>query len=226
MMEIKTIPLEMPFKLGNVNCYLIENKSNYILIDTGSSNQRGELEVELECAGCKPGNLKLIILTHGDFDHTGNAAYLRDKFGTQIAMHEDDSAMAEHGDMFANRKAPNILIRKLIPFFFGFGKKKRFKPDLFLEEGDDLSAYDVDAKILSIPGHSKGSLGILMASGDFFCGDLFENLKEPSLSSIMDDLVTADASVEILKRLEIHTVYPGHGAPFLMDNFIKSNNKE
>lgn len=104
--KIKTISLLLPYNLGRVDCYLIETDTGHILIDTGGSNRRTDLEKELESAGCKPGNLKLIILTHGDFDHTGNAAYLRKEFGTKIAMHYDDSGMAERGDMFSNRKNP------------------------------------------------------------------------------------------------------------------------
>jgi len=78
----------------------METDAGFILIDTGCSNKRVELEKRLESAGCKPGDLKLIVLTHGDFDHTGNAAYLRKKFGAKIAMHHEDSGMVERGDMF------------------------------------------------------------------------------------------------------------------------------
>ena len=74
--KLKTITLPLPYKLGTVNCYLIETDTGYILIDTGCSNKRTELEKELERAGCKPDNLKLIVLTHGDFDHTSNACLL------------------------------------------------------------------------------------------------------------------------------------------------------
>ncbi|HWR70506.1 MAG TPA: MBL fold metallo-hydrolase, partial [Dehalococcoidia bacterium] len=65
--------LGLPFRIGRVNCYLIETDSGFVLIDTGASNRRKDIEKELESAGCKPGDLKLIILTHGDFDHMGNA---------------------------------------------------------------------------------------------------------------------------------------------------------
>ena len=122
--EIKTIRLPLPYHLGSVNCYLIATDTGNILIDTGGSNKRTDLEKELESAGCKPGNLKLIVVTHGDFDHTGNAAYLRKKFGTKIAMHADDSGMLEHGDMFWNRKKGNFLIfliRKIAPILIRFG---------------------------------------------------------------------------------------------------------
>jgi len=211
----------LPYKLGSVNCYLIETDTGYILIDTGGSNKRTDLEKELESAGCKPGNLELIVVTHGDFDHTGNCAHLRKKFGAKIAMHYDDSVMVERGDMFSNRKSGNILFRKIAPLLFRFAKSDRFEPDLYIEDGYDLSEYGFDAKILHIPGHSKGSIGILTAGGDLFCGDLLENTDKPDVNSIIDDLAAANASVEELKSLEINTVYPGHGKPFPMELFIE-----
>ena len=220
--DIKTIRLALPFNFGSVNCYLIETDTGYCLIDTGISNRRSELERELERTGCKPGSLKLIVITHGDFDHTGNAAYLRNMFGTKIAMHAGDSGMAERGDMFWNRKKPNILIKVFAPMLFRLNKSDRFTPDFYLDDGDDLSEYGFDGKVLSIPGHSKGSIGILlMASGDLFGGDLFENTSKPALSSIMDDQVAANGSVEKIKSLQINTIYPGHGEPFPMDLLIQ-----
>jgi len=221
MRKIITICLPLPYRLGAVNCYLIETDTGYILIDTGCSNKRNKLEKELEVAGCKPNNFKLVVLTHGDFDHTGNAAYLRKKFGTKIVMHHDDSGVVERGDMFWNRRKGNILLGMIARILFRFGKKERFKSDLYIDEGYDLSKYGFDAKVLHIPGHSKGSIGILTAGGDLFCGDLFENRDNPVLNSIMDDLTAANDSVEKLKKLKINTVYPGHGKPFPMETFIK-----
>jgi hydroxyacylglutathione hydrolase len=222
LQEIKPIRLSLPFKLGSVNCYLVETDTGYILIDTGGTNSRAELERELESAGCKPGNLKLIVITHGDFDHTGNVAYLCKRFDAKIAMHHDDSGMLERGDMFWNRKKGNKLIRMMAPILFKFGQSERRTPDLYVEDGYDLSEYGFDAQVLHIPGHSKGSIGILTAGGDLFCGDLFDNTKKPVLNSIMDDLAAANASVERLSGLEINTVYPGHGGPFLMESFVEN----
>jgi len=218
--KITTIPLQLPFRLGSVNCYLIETASAFILVDTGSSNQRAHLLKELERCGCQPGNLRLLVITHGDFDHTGNAAFLRGRFGASIAMHAGDSGMAERGDMFWNRKKGNALIRFLAPRLFGFTQADRFQPDLLIDEGFDLSEYGLDAKILSIPGHSRGSIGLLVTSSgpspdlqtDLFCGDLLENTSRPALNTIMDDPDSALASVERLNGSGIKTVYPGHGA--------------
>jgi len=222
MEEIKVIPSPLPFRLGTVNCYLVETGTGFVLIDTAASNQHDELELELARAGCKPGKLDLIVLTHGDFDHTGNAAYLRDKFGAKIAMHQDDSGMTEHADMFWNRSSGSAIIRFLAPFLFRFSKANRFEPDLNVDEGYDLSEYGFDAQVLSIPGHSKGSIGILTAGGDLFCGDLLENTNKPATNSIMDDPAACDASVKKLEGLEINIVYPGHGKPFPMQQFTSS----
>ena len=222
--QIKPIKLKLPLNLGSVNSYLLQNDTDYILIDTGSSNTRKEIEKVLESSGCKPGNLRLIILTHGDFDHTGNAAYLRNKFGTKIAIHYSDSGMLERGDMFFNRKKPNIAIAIMLPIIFGFGKSERCKPDLYIDDGYDLCTYGFDAKVIYIPGHSKGSIGILTeATGDLFCGDLMENIEKPVFSSIIDDLEAANTSIEKLESLKINTVYPGHGKPFAMKLFANDN---
>ena len=226
--EIHTIHLPLPFKMGQVNCYLVSINPGYFLFDTGGSNQRQQLQIELENADCQPGNLKLVVLTHGDFDHSGNAAYLRKNYSTRIAMHKDDSGMIEHGDMTWNRTKSNIFMRVIFGLFMRLNQADRITPDIYLEDGDDLSSYGFDAKVLSIPGHSKGSLGILSSNGDLFCGDLLENTKKPALNVIMDDPTVAHKSVEKLKNLGIKIIYPGHGEPFTFDAFIQnySNDKQ
>jgi hydroxyacylglutathione hydrolase len=188
------------------------------LVDTGRASKHTKLEKELDNAGCKPGNLNLIILTHGDFDHTGNCAYLREKFGTRIAMHHENSRMVERGDIFWNRKKGNLLVRGIVNVFF---RIRKFKPDFTIDEGYDLSDYGLNARVLHLPGHSKGSIGILTSGGDLFCGDLFINTNEQELNSIIDDPVEADASAKKVKIYEINTVYPGHGKLFPMSSLTK-----
>ena len=105
----------------------------------------------------------------------------------------------------------------------GSGKSKFNINHLFFDEGYDFSEYGFDAEALEIPGHSKGSIGILATSGELFCGDLLANVEKPDLWSIIDDSYVAHASVEKLKSLQINTVFPGHGQPFLMDIFMKTH---
>lgn len=219
--QIITISLPLLFGFGRVNCYLVDTGGGFILIDTGGKSARSQLEQALVAANCRPGSLNLIVLTHGDYDHTGNAGYLRRTFGVKIAMHADDSGMAEYGDMFWNRGKSNPIVAAIASRLFGFGISERFQPDIAIEESTSLSGYGLDAKILSIPGHSKGSIGILTADGELFCGDLLVNSgKRPALNSIIADPAAAQASTEKLRQCSIRAIYPGHGPPFLMEQLI------
>jgi len=208
--EVKTITL------FGANCYLVKTGSGYILIDTAWSFKRADLDQELASAGCAPGNLALVILTHGDFDHSGNAAHLRDEYGAKIAMHRHESEMVERGDMLLSRKQRSLLKRiafGLVKPYARLTRFGRFRPDTYIQEGTDLSEYGFDARVVELPGHSTGSIGILTGDGDLFCGDLVMH-DRPALHSITDDAADLQASIKKVKSLGVKTVYPGHGGPF------------
>ena len=217
---IKTLTSES-MKIA-VNCYLIQTGAGFFLVDTGLAKKRASLVSDLELAGCRPGNLKLILLTHADFDHSGNCAYLREKFGAKIAMHRGDMANVESGDMFANKKVNPFAktIVKILISLIGLGSFDAFTPDLLLEDGQDLSAFGWDATVMHLPGHSRGSIGILTTDGDLFCGDLLENTRKPAVNTLVDDPALIKASAESLKRYPIKTIYPGHGKPFLLNQVL------
>lgn len=217
------MPLEITtVSLMAVNCYLIRTGDGFVLIDTGFLFRRRGIDKELEKAGCRPGSLRLIIITHADTDHTGNAVYLRDKYGAKIAMHRAEADATEKGNLRFNRKLNKSSTRIMawlvfnLPFA-GLSKSDRFTPDLFIEDGSDFSEYGFDARALHIPGHSIGSIGILTSGGDLFCGDLMITSRgRPVRNSLVDDLAEMNASIERLKNLDIKMVYPGHGRPFTM----------
>ncbi len=217
-----------PINVGGVNCFLIKIDTGFVLVDTGVLDNPTRLEEGLQNAGCKPGNLDLIILTHGDFDHSGNAAYIREKFGSKIAMHTEDVGKVEFGDQsWGNKAKPDRFtgFGKFLSFMSRFFVKSQelapFKPDVTIDEAFDLSAYGLDARILYLPGHTKGSIGVLTTSGDLFCGDLFMNMIRPSIHFLIDDMGAANASIEKLKTLNIKMVYPGHGKPFAWEGFLR-----
>jgi glyoxylase-like metal-dependent hydrolase (beta-lactamase superfamily II) len=221
--DMKTICLD------GTNCYLIKTTAGFILIDTGYPFHRGKLEKGLEQEGCTPGNLELILLTHGDIDHSGNAAYLREKYKANIAMHSGDTEMCLKDGFTRDRgKAPSDfppllylwLIQSAFEFLFGqlFWRKPfdRFEPDMLLEEGRSLAEYGFDAKVLYTPGHSKGSVSVLTGDGNLFCGDMFGNVWGKILKSV------DEAGFDRLKALNIKTIYPGHGKPFPMERLMKN----
>jgi hydroxyacylglutathione hydrolase len=216
--EITTITTAL-LPIFTVNCYLVKSGDGFILIDSGNAGKRGTVEAALESAGCKSGNLKLIILTHGDFDHCGNAAYLREKFGSKIALHFDDTGMVERGDMSWNRITGKAFIKLVSSTIYRLSKSDQFKPDLYIDEKTDLAAYGFDGKVVYLPGHTKGSVGVLTANNDLLCGDLLANRGRPTIW-MTDDKAAARASVEKLKGMTVKTVYPGHGTPFALGQFL------
>jgi glyoxylase-like metal-dependent hydrolase (beta-lactamase superfamily II) len=67
----------------------------FVLIDTGFSWAWPRLRAALEAEGCRPGNLRLVVLTHGDTDHVGNCAKLRREYGAPLAIHRGDLRAVE-----------------------------------------------------------------------------------------------------------------------------------
>ena len=229
-MEEKVIRLD----LSGVNCYLVEADDGYILFDTGGNlildkeftNRRQILIDKIEKAGVKPGDLKLVVITHGDIDHVANAAYIREKYNTKIAMHKKDSELVEnpqvkkminpaHFKSLAFKAAIFIMKRMINKIMVKtYNNFERFTPDIFVDEGYNLIEYGLDAVVLHIPGHTPGSIGILFKNGEFISGDIFANLKKPGTAPNAFDFDLMKESVERLKGLNIKKIFPGHGAPF------------
>jgi len=206
-------------ELGIVNAFLVSVKEGFILIDTGLTQQWGKLETELTSIGCLPDKLKLVVITHGDFDHTGNCAKLQGKYNTKIAMHQADSFMVENG-VFLKRKIRTlfgkiiILLSRLRHRRVSFNK---FKPDIFLRDGQSLEEYGFNAKVIHLQGHTKGSIGILTDEGNLFVGDTLVNSTKPDIAIFIDNVQELKNSISKLKKMNIKKVYPGHGKPFLLE---------
>jgi hydroxyacylglutathione hydrolase len=207
--------------LASVNSYLVAAADGFVLIDTGKPEKRAELDARLGASGCTSGDLKLIVLTHGDYDHAGNAAFLREKHGATIAMHAEDAGRVEHGDWTLNMKPrPDKfpLLFRAVSAFIRPGRFDTFAPDILVEDGRGLQDFGLDATVLHLPGHTRGSIGVLTAAGDLFCGDLMDSMMgKPSLEFFIDDMAAARASLARLRSLDVGTVYPGHGKPFRLE---------
>jgi hydroxyacylglutathione hydrolase len=214
----------LPIGLRGVNCYLLEAVDGFVLIDSGAPQLRARLVAALERAGCRPGSLKLVVLTHGDYDHAGNAFYLRRQYGARIGMHRDDSDRVERADWDLGLKPepdrftlPFRLTSKLALRFVDSSSFEAFAPDVLLEDGQSLSPYGIDAVVLHLPGHTRGSIGVLIGAGDLFCGDLLASFVRPGLHFFIDDMAAARASLERSRERGAKTVYPGHGRPFPLE---------
>jgi hydroxyacylglutathione hydrolase len=212
--------------LDNANCYLFRSGRGFVLVDSAFPRSRAALLSRLEAAECRPGDLRLIVLTHGDIDHSGNASYLRSTYGARIAMHAGDTAQCASDGVTRPRdtRVPDDFPKVLYLWFvvailkYLWMKLMRsdrfepFAPDVLLEDGQDLAPLGLEAVAYHTPGHSKGSVCLLTPEGGLYCGDEFGQVWGRVISSRDDpDFPSTTAK---LRALNVRTVYPGHGHAF------------
>ena len=195
-------------KCGFVNCFLIKENDNAILIDTGITKYKDKvLDI------CKNENVRLIVLTHGHIDHIQNTAYLAKKLNVPIAMNEDDYELTK--DNFIEHMYAHSLLGKFILLMslrsFKRDKAEEFKPDIFLKDGDSLEKFEVNAKVVSLKGHTRGSIGINAFGTDFIIGDALMNMFYPTKSMLYGNRKDVDNSACKISNLGNITIHFGHG---------------
>jgi glyoxylase-like metal-dependent hydrolase (beta-lactamase superfamily II) len=209
--------------LGFVNCYLIRGEGT-ILVDTGTSNHAGTIVRKLDALSIEPTEIALILLTHGHADHTGSAAELRRLTGAPVALHRRENEWLEAGLSVMPRgvgvwgKIMAGMLRVVSPMM----SPSPAPVDLALgDEGLSLEPYGISGTVLHTPGHSPGSVSLLLDSGQAFVGDLVMNGLPmrfgPGLPLFADDVEAVRKSVRLLLDKGARRIYPAHGRPFSAD---------
>jgi glyoxylase-like metal-dependent hydrolase (beta-lactamase superfamily II) len=195
---------------GNGNCFCIENDGQAILIDTSWTSHREKILNE-----CKDKNIRLIILTHGHVDHIQNAAALSKALKAPIAMNKADYNLTRSN--MEEKMSANTLLGKfllaMIKNSLEHDKADPFEPEVFLSDGDNLDGYGVPATVIGLPGHTKGSIGILAGDKDLFVGDALMNIVYPAKSLLYGNRADMLRSAERISSFHNATIHFGHGKP-------------
>lgn len=181
------------------NAYLLfeEGEKEAVLIDPGDEPAR--LEKEIRALGVQ---VKLVLATHGHFDHVGAVHALTQAFGASFAMQPADDFLLESLEDTAA--------------FYGQGATKRPRVDLGLKGGESVGVAGVSLKVLATPGHTPGGLCYYhAASGSLFSGDtLFEGtIGRSDTEGGSHQQLVASIHRELLTLPDATKVYPGHGDP-------------
>ena len=216
------------FNLGVTSCYLIIGKE-IIMIDAGMPNKLQLFKKVLSKNKIDPTRIKLIVLTHSHFDHCGSASDIRDLTGAKIAIHESERECVEH-DKVLIPKGVNFKGKITQPLIFTFKIPfPKFTPDIFLNNDPyPLSEFGIDGQIIHTPGHTIGSVSVILNSGEAFVGCMAHNgfpfRLKPGLPIYAQDIGAIKENWKVLIDRGTTFVYPGHGKPFpieVIKNLLK-----
>lgn len=199
-----------------VNCYIIADKSSLkaAVIDPGGSFEN--IRDVIEENGF---DLKYIILTHAHGDHIGAVNELKNSYNAKIAVHYLEKEILENPDYNYSKQLGMGAISSVA--------------DVLLHDGDIFELGNLKMKILHTPGHTQGSMCILL-NNIMFSGDTLFSASMGRTDLYSGDENKMKASLKRLKQLtENYTVLSGHGAsttldrekefnPFMRDSFHDS----
>jgi hydroxyacylglutathione hydrolase len=206
-------------KLSASNAYLVKGRKT-ILVDTGSPREGAKILRGLAKLGIKPKDFALILHTHAHFDHAGSTLELKRWIDVPTAVQVDDAEMLASGRLQKPLTALTLEGKLLKPFLGGITFAP-LKADIIIKDEISLKEFGVDGKIVFTPGHTAGSLSILLNDGQAIVGDLMGGGSfggslfpgRPRYHYYADDLAQMRASIKKIMDFKPKKLYVGHGGP-------------
>jgi hydroxyacylglutathione hydrolase len=227
---IKTIPI-LPF--GMLNAFLVTGSGGPILVDSGLPGSAPAIGRVVSAAGLEWTDIKLIVLTHGHIDHAGAAAELRTLTGAPVLYHAAETRYCM-GEKPVLR--PTRLFGRL--FRMTGAIERPFPPvsaDILMKGKTlDLKTLGLTGTVLHTPGHTPGSISLLLPSGDVLAGDLAASgillggiaLRDrPERPPFEEDPRLAALSLEELLSMGATRLHLGHGGPLGVQAIARHANR-
>ena len=189
------------------NNVVLRSARGHVVIDSGYGKHVPlTLALVASRRGLDGGELSCVVNTHCHSDHMGGNAALKRAYGCAIAVPAADAPLIEAWDT-----------RALLLDYAG-QQAERFTVDRRLEAGTAEVWGDLEWQLLAAPGHDMAALvfynpehGILV-SGDALWEDGFGFVMPPEMDPAA--LPATRATLDMLARLPVRVVIPGHGEPF------------
>nr|WP_320115623.1 MBL fold metallo-hydrolase [uncultured Desulfuromonas sp.] len=178
-----------------VNCYLVAcpRTKHALVIDPGDEGDR-ILEM-IDKLGLK---VKMVVNTHGHFDHVGANHQVLAATGVELCMHRDDLPLLK----VAAKQAAG----------YGLPAVQSPDPKRFLESGDLIEVGDLSFEVIHTPGHSPGGI-CLYGEGHLFSGDtLFAgSIGRTDLPGGDMKQLLSHIRSQLMVLPDATVVHPGHG---------------
>jgi len=226
-----------------VNSYLIEQDGALAVVDVAWRGEKYVLGFLREVLGREPRDVRLVVCTHGDPDHSGGVRALARICGARVGLPYATHSLHRHllrdplgllikpatalleglrpraWAMYASpaRSAEARVLPAWLPDRDLRAEKSRPATELRLKHGSPLPGF-AGWQLLPTPGHSWDSVCYYHApSGRLISGDTL--LGSGSRGVLVPPAVYANPrqmarTLKLLKALRPTAVYPGHGSVF------------
>jgi hydroxyacylglutathione hydrolase len=193
-----------------VNCYLVVNDNDLMLIDTGLPGNSSKITKYIENnLKLNPRDVKTIVITHNHFDHVGSLSKIKEITGAKVAIHPADADYIQGKEKHLGGTFMNTMIKLLKVIY----RIKPVNPEILLDDGDMIGRYQV----IHTPGHSPGSICLYNSENkSIFVGDNLQytrkKLQSPGQRLILEP-EKYEASMKKLLSFDIEVILTGHTAP-------------
>lgn len=214
------------YRIGllKASAYVVYRPGEAILVDCGNPGSEDKILHMFDHLGLEPEMLKLLILTHSHFDHAGSAGSLKELTGCKVMIHQSESERLRKGyspiPPGTRWKAKllvalgRIVARRMMKF-------PGAEPDLLVELDFDLENYGFPGRVIHTPGHTHGSMVVLMEEGQLITGDtMFGVANKQHFPPFAEDLRALLRSWEKIRDMQVKTCYPAHGRHFAFESFL------
>ena len=220
MSRIVRIPI-LPLKI--VNAHLVLGVQGCLVVDAGLPGSAGRVERALRKQGLAFTDIKGIVITHAHVDHAGGAAELRERSGAPIIAHEADLPYYRREKQMTFCPTGSVgryFLKTPLPH----QDYKAFEPDVLLSGSQtyDLSKLGIEGAICHTPGHTKGSISVVLASKEALVGDLVASgiliggvlrLSRAIRPPFEDDPESVREELNRLADSGVTRFFMGHGGP-------------
>lgn len=198
---------------GRSNIFLVTNNQTNILIDTGPAFMGRSLLKKLKRLNIS--SIDFLVLTHTHFDHAANAYLLKDNYKLKVIVHEAEAEFLSSGDSpvpAGTNAFTSWLVRN-----FGKATERfvRYHPcpaDISVTQEFDFSLTGLNAGIIHTPGHSSGSLSLIVDQEIALVGDtLFGTYPDSCFPPFADDVPELLKSWQTLLNSGCRLFLPSHG---------------
>ena len=212
----------VPIATAGCNAYLVRGR-RVALVDTLVPRAFGKIVKVLGEHGLSVGDVEYVLITHGHFDHVGNAARIKELSGAVLVAGAADVPLIEGSEPvppMSDLSAVGRLLGKLPDSWTRwYQKSDPVKVDRKVRGGDSID--ELGLEVVGLPGHTPGGVAFYDRDGArAFIGDMvscfFGRCGMPALSASrsLEDIY---ASQEVLAGPGLDTAYPGHGRTIAPD---------